>query len=225
MSGVLKGRPGEPAARIRPLWGVPGLAESTPSETDARIAALRSDLDEALSAVAERDERIAKLEADSAKAVRRAGEEGRKLGLEEAESRSAEMLESLEAGISGAADALASGLSDLERLAVLVARESLSRIIGDPALHGELIERIIRAQMEKIEGQAVIAVEVSSANFESGADVAPLLGRSGIAIRISEDLESGDCRIRLRLGTLEVGLGRQWDSVREALDEILGAGA
>ncbi|HEY5723962.1 MAG TPA: hypothetical protein VIT45_16755 [Allosphingosinicella sp.] len=221
MNGLLKGLGGTSAANVRPLWDVPGLADNPVSEAQAAMAALRLELDSALAAVAARDEQLERLETEVAESAREAKEQGRALGLEEAETRSAEMLEALRDGVSGALEEMAAGLADLERLAVLIARESLARIVGDPEQHAALIARIIRGRMEKIEGQAVVAVEVSSANFKSEAEVAPLLGRSGIAIRISDDLDSGDCRIRLRLGTLEVGLGRQWEAIRELLDSAV----
>ncbi len=167
--------------------------------------------------------------ADLRRAVIEASEQGwaqgRAEGLQEAETREGERLRAVEKGLAEASSRLAESLAALEPLALLVARESLDKILGDPGAYPELIIRAVRRQLAGLKEQSVLAVEVSGADFRDSAAISRLatdIERPSTIVEIKEDLASGDCRLRLKLGTVEVGVGRQWDQLGRLLQELAG---
>ena len=66
-------------------------------------------------------------------------------------------------------------------------------------------------------------MQVSRRDFPDAADLTELqdaIGRSDLKIQVSDTLGAGDCRLQLRLGTMELDLPRQWEALSEALLDI-----
>ncbi|MDB5438798.1 MAG: hypothetical protein JWM33_1225 [Caulobacteraceae bacterium] len=187
-------------------------------------------VDEALSLRAEIERLSLKLEAgrlQSAQMVDQAFNEGeaagRARGAREAADREADRLAALEAGIDRALGEFRARLQGLEELAGLLARDGLERIFGDRELHTDLLAAGLRHQLQSLEGETVMAIEVSAADFQDPAQLAVLrdgIGRPDLGVSATSQLASGECRIGLSLGAIEAGVGQQWTRLRLALEGL-----
>lgn len=184
-----------------------------------RIAALEAEL------AAQRASEVDRAEA-AAKAEVSAEARGRQAGLDEADERAAERISRLELGLTEARLRLDAELAGLERLAALLAETALARLVDDPQSRRPLIAGIIRQQMRGLEARALLRVEVSAEDFSDPAaleDLAAEAGLSGLRIEPASGLGPGACRLKLRLGELEVGLDQQWGALRGVLAELAAA--
>ncbi|HEY2710714.1 MAG TPA: hypothetical protein VGI95_21925 [Caulobacteraceae bacterium] len=156
--------------------------------------------------------------------ARRDGEaDGRKRGRQESDSRRAEQLAKLERGVEIACAQFSEELLSLERLAGLVAREALAKVVGDPARHNELLLGAIRRQLEQLETSCIVSISVSRTDFDQSeelADLAASLARTGVDLAASDELKAGECRIKLSLGELSVGVPQQWERLEPALEAL-----
>ncbi len=224
MSAVIK-HGATNAARVRdPLEAFMPPAPSSADEPviSVEVVALRREVDELKQRLAQRDSEVERLRNDVNRAYREGEAEGRKLGREESDARRADYLATLEQGVRAACDQFSGEVLGLERLAAEVAREALAKLIGDPTRHGELLFEAINHQLEQVESTSVVAVFVSQADFEQGelAQLAASLARRGVEFSISEELERGECRIKLKLGVLHVGLLQQWGRLDRTLRDL-----
>lgn len=202
-------------AAVRPLAG---RGDTSPSP-DPRFAAIEAQVVELAAELAERGTEIERLRARSAASFDEGLAEGRILGREEAQSLAAERLSLLRENATAAVERFETALQSMERLSALLAVESLSKLIGDPGGRADLVCRIIREQVAALEAAAVLAIEVSRADFDDDAAAREAAG-PGMRVEVSERLEGGECRIRLRLGTVDVGVGQQWGRLSELLAEM-----
>ena len=185
---------------------------------------LAGEIDRLESLLDARDEIIAK----HAAALAAARAEGETVGREAAEAafeeERAEALERLESGLGEAQAELRQALVQTGDLALLVARQALERLFGDPNARAETVVALIAHQLAQMEREAVLAVEVSRVDFPDTREIASLAERLGLppgSLKAPLELGAGACRMRLRLGTLELGIDRQWATVRALLDEYL----
>ncbi len=125
-------------------------------------------------------------------------------------------------GLAEACAAATARLEALEPLAALIAREGLEKILGDPGVYPDLVERIVRRQLAGLKKRGVLAVEVSPLDFSDrealsrlGAGLSPT-----IAVEVNDELAGGECHLRLKLGDVDVGVQRQWDALRRLLGEL-----
>lgn len=225
---IIKSSQSEQVARaVRPL-----SAPRPATPVDPRLASLSEAADQAraetaalAAELADRDARISNLEKALAEAVEQARAEGRQAGLREAEDDAAGRLARLDKSLEAALNRFAVETDDMERLALTLAAEGLRRMIGDPEVHRDLLERTIRHHVDAVVGGTVIEVAVSRDDFADPEALARLAGgvdRSELRLVASPDLASGDCHLRLKLGALEIGVARQWERL-DALFADLGA--
>lgn len=218
MTGVLKSGAAGIEARVRPLAFEPAAPASDPELVLLRERAL--DLEAVL---AERDATAARL-IEAAEAAYGEGEAaGREAGRAEADARRDEALERLKEHADRAIDALEERLQVTDRLAALLARTCLDKMFGDPGSRRELVQDLLRHQLDALRQEAIVEIHVSAEDFdcaEAAAAAAP-----ACTVIVSDALASGDCTIRLGLGALEIGLGQQWGTLSEALDGMIGAEA
>jgi len=206
-------------------WGAPraGNGEAAGVAADPEFLALQGECEALKSRLDAQAAELAELR-DAAQSAFAAGEaKGREAGLREAADGEAERLARLEAGIADARDDLRQSLDGLERLAPALAAEALSGILGATDDRVSLVAAIVRRQLALIESRAVVHVEVSAADFvddEALAALEGVLGAQGPSVHASVALKSGDCRIKLKLGTLEVGVDQQWGQLRALLQEM-----
>lgn len=202
---------------------------------EQEVEALREDLEAAEQAKAElaaelgaRDTAAAEAatahEEALAEAVAEAEARGHEAGLAKGAEAKAEALGVLEAAAERALDQLRGDLRATETLAVALAKAALAKVFGDDADMSRRVTRLVRRQMEALDRSAVLRIEVAAVTFADPADLDALrsdAGLEGIELSALDDLSAGDCRIRLRLGELEVGLGQQWGRLTALLDEAL----
>lgn len=194
----------------------------------AEVAGLRDEklvLETALE-VAEAGAERQRLDHEAAVAAAEAA--GRASGFAEGEAAKGEALARLEAAADRALDHFRADLRGMETLAVALSKAALAKVFGDDRDMPQRVTRLVRRQIEALERDAVLGIDVAAADFPDAAaldDLGRAAGIDGIEVRALETLDGGDCRIRLRLGELDVGLGQQWSRLSALLDETLAADA
>jgi flagellar biosynthesis/type III secretory pathway protein FliH len=206
-------------ANVRPLRSL-GSADRTAGMDVDPFEVFRGELAETRAAMAERDARIAALGSKCEEARREGEASGYARGKKDADDLGAEALALVGKGIDAAVGRMRKELRALEPLAALLAEKSLSMMMGDAGRHGELVGAILRAQLAKLEARAILRVEVSAENFADAEALRALALPSDVELCATEKLKSGECRIRLMLGTLEVGVPQQWTRLSAALTEL-----
>ena len=112
--------------------------------------------------------------------------------------------------------AFGAALEDSHRLGIALAQTALSKILGEALDSASLVEAILRTQLSRLRQGTVIGVHVSARDFEDRAAFEKLCNNLAIrelAVERDEQMPRGDCRIELRLGHIEAGLGAQWRSL------------
>lgn len=221
MSGIIKAMDPTGHAAVRPLTKVmpPPIVSPQDEERErlrGRVAQLEAEL-------RQRDVVIAGLRSEVDLALERGKTEGRAAGLQAADDRQAERLAILETGVRHARVHLDESLASLERLAAALAGECLETVLGDRKYRSQTVRKILAAQCAKIEKSALLAVELSSADFsdtEALADIERDIAPSQAALSARAEIPSGGCRMVLRLGQMDVGLDQQWGTLRDLLAEI-----
>ncbi len=190
---------------------------------DPEILALRREVEVLRRDLEQREAAIARHKSELEQASREGEARGREAGRREVEDNQASRLAALRQGVEQALLRYGEELASLERLAPLVAAAGLDRIIGSAPAQAKLLAKAVRRQIESLDGQALMRIEVSAADFADPAALADLpvaVGRPEVEVRAVEDLEAGGCRIKLALGALEVGIGQQWSRLRGALENM-----
>lgn len=192
------------------------LNPSPPHPLELEVERLRAEL-------AARDAAIA----DHAEALILARAEGEASGREAAEldftADHAEALERLDDGIAAALADLARELPMAQALALLALREVLARLFGDPGEREALLAGLLSHQLDRIGRELAVVIEVSRLDFPDTRDLDRLAEQTGLGadrLKALIDLPQGACRMRLRLGTIDLGIDRQWGAVRALLDEF-----
>jgi flagellar assembly protein FliH len=190
-------------------------------ENVARLRAEKAELEAALEAAEIESVRRA---AASEAAVAEAEASGRDVGFAEGAEAKAESIAVLEAAADRAMDQFRTDLRGMETLAVALSKAALAKVFGDDRDMAYRVARLVRRQVEVLDRDAVLRVEVAATDFSDAAAVEGLLrdaGLDGIEVRPVDELGTGGCRIRLRLGELDVGLSQQWSRLGALLDETL----
>ena len=160
--------------------------------------------------------------------ARAEGEEAGRIAMElEFEDGRERALELLEAGIGMARESLDEFLVRAEILALEVARTALNKLFGQDDGREAAVVDLVRHQLSHIERQSLVAIEVSRLDFPDTREVAALAERMGVdaaMLAASDELNAGGCRMRMKLGTIDVGLDQQWVAIRELLDSMAGPG-
>ena len=116
----------------------------------------------------------------------------------------------------------------MERLAVVLAVESLEKILGAPGSFADIAGQIIREQLGRLDKSAIVRIDVSATDFIDADRVNALSSQIGgptCEIHLCDDLSSGDCRIKMTLGTLDIGLNQQWSQLKSLLQDLSEPGA
>jgi flagellar biosynthesis/type III secretory pathway protein FliH len=203
------------AANVRALERRPATPPIAP--VDPELVALRGELERLRAKLADQEVAIAGYPAALDKARADGEAAGRDVGRKEADDGRDALAAKIEAATALALKQFADEIASLERLAPLLAIEGLGRVFEPSDQRADLVREVIRRQLAGLEAQAIVCLEISSTDFPD-ADGLPRV--QGAEVRALDALESGDCRIRLRLGALEVGLDQQWDRLREVLADL-----
>lgn len=225
MKGVIKSADATGTASVRALpaqavHSVPLEVEPDASLTAAldRIAAL-----EAALATATKQNEALRPEID--KALKRGQEIGRTEGLKEANARDAERLKHLEAASRLAMTQFKSALDGMERLALLIARDSLDMLLGMPEFRSEILAHLIRHQVAQVDDASIVEIHVSAQDFQDRVAIDALIAMAGsgeLSVTADARLASGDCRMTLKLGQADVGLNQQTEALRHFLTDMAG---
>lgn len=227
MSGVIKaGLAGSAAGRIEPLFGL-GAPHDGSAPILAAIADPRDDEIARLRLLlAEREAEIS-AHAEALDAARAEGvETGRKDAEDKFEHDREAALSALREGIEAARQALASSLERTEALALMLVRQALEKLFDDPGGRLTTIGALIARQLAEIGRDMVVGIEVSRLDFPDTREIAALaetLQVDPALVCASLDLSEGQCRMRLKLGAIDLGVDRQWGAVRALLDEHIEA--
>lgn len=212
MSRLLKAA--SSGALIKPLPQPAGAAPHAPAAraTPDPQAALRD-------RIATLEAELRRAAAELPKKLGEAREKGKREGLEERDRSAAERLKLLEQLFERAASSWGQQLLAANALSVEIARNVLERMIGNPAWKAEFAEAAIAARMARLDRGSILSIRVSTEDF--GEDVASLLELdSPTPVTLDPSLKSGDCRIQLTMGEIELGAPAQWRRAAKLLDEI-----
>ncbi len=190
---------------------------------DPELLRLRDEREQLRQRLQQQETEIAALRKEVDGAFQNGETQGREAGIRDAADQGAKTLATLESGVEHAIANFNEVLSGLERLAPMLARQGLAGILGAADNRSDLVAAIVLQQLKAIETQAVIHIEVSAADFADEAALSRLgdsLGYQGVTIHAYSALKSGDCRIKLKLGALEVGLDQQWGRLKAMLNDM-----
>lgn len=224
MSAVLKSGSAAIEGRVRALAA---FRPPAPPVDPVRVK-LAEDVEALTAALADRDAEVARLTEAFADAFAQGEDAGREAGRAEAEDGSAETLAVLQESAAAALARLDGALAGTDALAVLVARTCLERMLLDSEARIATVTDLIRGRLGELKSATVLRIEVSGEDFaapQALTGLAALLGHPACEIVAVPALAAGDCAIRLQLGALEIGLGQQWGSLRDALDAMAAEGA
>ena len=230
MTRVLKKNSVADVPAVHSLASTWGSAEAAPVPApvvDPELVALRVECEALKARLGERDAKVSELRAEADAAFKSGEAAGRDAGLREAEDQNEKRLARLEAGIDKAQAEFADALAGLERLAPVLAHEALATLLGKADERPQLVAAVVRNQVQTLDMRAVLQIEVSASDFPDDDALAALEGRLGSLgpiIHASVSLKSGECRIRLKLGTLDIGLDRQWTELAGLLRDMTEGG-
>jgi flagellar assembly protein FliH len=212
MSAILKSGSAS-LQKVRPLEGAARMAEPPPP--DPELERLRAALSTAEMAIAMHEATIAGLPAR----IEAAFAEGVEKGLSDAEDGLATRLALLQETAERALARYGEEMAALERLAALLAQTCLDRMLIGSDDRAGIVSDMLRARLAEIGSDAAVRIQVSAEDFPSPDALAGLV-QPPCDIIASPAIEPGGCIIQLRLGALDVGIGQQWGTLRDALGEM-----
>lgn len=173
---------------------------------------------------------IARLQAASAAAeaalpgaAAAARAEGRREGAAAAAAAENRRVHALAEGMAAAAARTEEALAGVERLALLVARTALGRLVASDAALAGLVAGSIARQMEQLRREVVSVIRVSVQDFPDEAALGALASDAGtgsVKLVADPDLGAGECRMDLLLGHLDLGVQSRWREVAALLDRM-----
>lgn len=213
---VIKSTATTRSPHVRPF----GLAAPEPDPSPIMVELERLQDALAASEARERDlrtELAGRAEAE-ARAIQTARNEGKAEGQALADTRHAEQVAIISAAADAAQKAFADKLAVIERLAAGFAGEALARITGDPDRHADLLAATIQRELAGVASDAVVAIEVSPSDFPNSEALAALYPNGSPVVQAVPTMPAGGCRIRLKLGEIDLGLHSQTARLRQILD-------
>lgn len=219
MRAVIKSGDGSGDLRVR------GLAVKAPppvpSAEARRVADLQHQASEAGERIAALEDQVDRLSREALTARREGHAEGLIDGRKAADDQSARLLAVLTDASATASGDFRLSLNALEAAAGTLASLALARVVNDAGSRQSLVvDTVHRAVAELFEG-SVVTIEVSPADFPDPASLETIRlpqGSPPIAVRAVRGMASGDCRVRLRLGGIDLGLDGQLARLRAVLE-------
>lgn len=129
-------------------------------------------------------------------------EEGAKRADDGVERRLARVREAGEAAL----DVWRARLDELDILAAMLAQGAMAKVFSPHADLADLVARAIGAKIAQLRTESIVAVRVSGEDFEEASAVVAVAG--GAEIIRDPLLKSGECRIDLSLGEVDLRIDR-----------------
>jgi flagellar assembly protein FliH len=151
--------------------------------------------------------------AEAEQAVKAARAEGERLGRAAADDSAEKQLALVRKGVDAAVGHWQARLRDLDGLAPSLARAALGKLFDEGNDHARFVAGLIARQLRMLRRESLISIRVSALDFKDEPALAVLAAEAGtgsVRVVADADLVSGQCRIDLQLGHIDVGAGTQW---------------
>lgn len=217
MSGLLKAGAQRARPEVQPFAAPLPPTPPEPSAAEQRIAHLEREIADL----------VTRREADALAARKReqaAFAEGEQAGRARAETHDRDRLQALAQAMEAAHKAHATGLEQLEVLALSVAQTALARVFGDHSRYARMVSDTVLHQLATLDRALVTQIRVSPVDYTDDQALAALTHACpDIALRTDAVLAAGDCVIDLRLGRVDAGLASQWQGLSHVLGTLAEA--
>lgn len=223
MSRVIKSGADRDGIHIRALMA--SAAAPVVSPDARRIIELESRLIQADNQLAELREEVDRMTATALDARREGHAAGVTEGRDAADDRSDELLRLISDAAAGAGADFRTRLESLEGIAAGLAGIALARIVGDMDGRQAMVAHTVRRAVEETFNGSALGIEVSRTDFPDPVSLESIAFPEGVAaigIRAVDDLPSGGCRVRLKLGEIDLGLDGQVARLRTLFDASNG---
>ncbi len=211
-------------ASVRPLFD--HVQSSTLVDDHIASSPENDELNQLMAKLAERDLQIAEHETALAKAFAEGEDAGRSAAESEFEDSRAEALAALEKAMLAAGEDFSASLENFGQLAAQVALEALKILVDDKEAFSAILRSAIARQLSAIDAAAIVSVTISRSDFPDSREVLELetaLSAPAGSLRLSDDMPAGNCRIALKVGTVELDLARSWSEISGILSGAGGA--
>lgn len=196
----------------------PFQPEAVESKAQGEVAALRAELDAQAVEVGRLQELVVEREkAAFAKGFEAGEAQGRALAVEGAQRREQRLVE----GIADATERFEGALQRIDNMASTLALAAVEEIVGDVADVKARVKQVVRRQLGRLRDALPLRVRVSHQDFPDPGPLRRMLkdeGLESVEILADASLESGACRIQVRLGEVDAGIRQQL----AALTSLLG---
>jgi flagellar assembly protein FliH len=145
---------------------------------------------------------------------------GHAKGQAEAEAQQREKLQHLDQLVRNAGRAFTQQIEGLEDIAVGIAFEALSRLLGEALVRREGVQAMVATVLERVQGQERLVVRLAPADFYlllQHAPGQPALAHPGVELVPDERVALGGCLVETGAGSLDARLETQWGALRDLL--------
>ncbi len=206
-------------AEIQPFaWREETLAPPTEPSKSSDLIALEHEVSH-----------LRRLLRESAEGRAEAVERARALARADAEAlhkrADAEALDVLRGGVASAIEEMKARVLQEQTLALLLAQVALEKVFGDAPDFRELVARAIHHQVKALRRESIVSVHVSAEDFRDESAltaIATALGGEQVNVVQDAGLASGDCRINLRLGHIELSISEHWQRLQDEFRRLAG---
>jgi flagellar assembly protein FliH len=226
--GVIKARDSVQAETVRPFLNKSPQVSQVPSQPESKANSSQHlasvDL---IEKIAQRDAEISTHQQALKEAYAKGKADGRTAAEDEFQDSRKEALATLELGVEDAKRELTEALNSLESLALLVAVEAVEKLVGDADSFRAMLTLTISNQVKQIGAASLLAVTVARIDFPDTREVAALEEKLSLQpglLLVQNELEPGECRIKLMVGALEIGLTRNWTDMKAMLESMATGG-
>ena len=160
----------------------------------------------------------------SEEAVKKAYEEGRAAALLSIEKNDKENLALLKTNLEALSDSLDKQMASTDLLSLAIAQAALRNLFESEESVPEIVVNLIKRQLRDIRQKLITEIVVSQSDFPDAQSLDDLIAQFGsgfpIKIRSQGNMKSGDCRIELRLGYIDLSLKDYWEDLCFLCEEI-----
>jgi hypothetical protein len=192
-----------------PRWRAHVAPDSPPNDEDPTIRDLRAE-------IADLRQRMTELARENEQQVARARADGVREAQARFNSDEAARMARVEAALRSIDRQLQSAMSDVEALALVITKGALEAVFDDSADIQEQVVRSIGRQLRVLRRECIARITVSADDFSDDAALKAVRARLDlphVEVETHTGLKSGDSRLELSLGDIEISLSRYWDEI------------